>query len=162
SSAKVLQLDPEDPDLTKVDEVWGFYLPQYNANSAATYPRDCPAKLASAPELQQDVVDVTETGWDGKLLTLFLRQLDGGNQADASFNSYLYQKKWAAKELAGYDDSLFAIQMSAALRSRSTALDAALSALQTFGGTPDHLSDPRRDYDIDNEASPPPGLVVGP
>ena len=34
--------DPGDPDLAKTDDIWGFYLPQYNVNSAANYPRACP------------------------------------------------------------------------------------------------------------------------
>ena len=248
ANAKLLQLDPEDPDITKVDEVWGFYLPQYNVNSAASYPRECPAQLATGPAREQDSVDVTTVGWEGKLLTLFLRQKDGGNETDAidfayftsvragdaamlmayamnayymtgdpaflkwrdetlvgkanarevsrtigafklpkacnsyfrthnvytatfvrslietdtSFTHYLFEKKLAAKELSGLDDSLFAIQMAAAVGTRGPALDAALSALQSFGGSPDFLADPRRDYDVDNEANPPAGINVAP
>ncbi len=81
-STGILHLDPDDPDLTKLDQVWGFYLPQYNENSAATYPRDCPATLATDADAKE-IIDVTQTGWDGKLLTLFTRMVDGNDQADS-------------------------------------------------------------------------------
>ena len=77
----VLHLDPDDPDLTKIDEVWGFYLPQYNHASAATYPASCPATLSfdAAPS---EVIDVSLPGFKGPLFLLLLRQA-GGGAADA-------------------------------------------------------------------------------
>ena len=79
-NSTILKKDPDDPDLSKLDEVWGFYLPQYNINSAATYPRDCPAHLATTTT---EIIDVTRPGYDSKLLDLILRQSDGGNQVNA-------------------------------------------------------------------------------
>lgn len=78
-NAGVVNLDPDDPDLTKLDEVWAFTLPQYNVNSKDAYPRACPAAMAFEPE---ETIDVTEPGYTGKLLVFFLRQA-GGDQKDA-------------------------------------------------------------------------------
>ncbi len=65
----VVTFDADDPDLTKADEVWGFYLPQYNALSAASYPTACPATLQREP-LEQDSIDVTAPGYTSKLVLL--------------------------------------------------------------------------------------------
>jgi hypothetical protein len=50
--------------------------------------------------------------------------------------------------------------MSAAL-GQGSALGP-LAALRAFGGSAGHLDDPRRNYDVDNLASPPPGNPVAP
>ena len=83
----ILHLDPDDPDLAKSDTVWGFYLPQFNKNSAASYPRECPTALAEEASAA-DTVDVTQVGWEGKLITLFLRMSDGSDQADSMDFAY--------------------------------------------------------------------------
>lgn len=80
-TSAVLQLDAGDPDLTKVDQIWGFYLPQYNDASKATYPAACPDHLATDAS-KEDTIDVTVPGFDGKLLDLILRQTSG-DQADS-------------------------------------------------------------------------------
>jgi hypothetical protein len=97
----VLHLDPGDPDLTKTDQVWGFYLPQYNDQSAASYPRDCPAHLATeaAPE---DVVDVTRTGYDGKLLLLLTRQFGQDAVDSMDFAFYPSVRAGDALQLQSY------------------------------------------------------------
>ena len=80
-TSAVLKLDADDPDLTKIDEVWGFYLPQYNFRSKANYPAECPAHLATDAD-PADVVDVSRPGFDTRLLNLIFRQA-GGDGADA-------------------------------------------------------------------------------
>src|SRR5204862_3605310 len=54
----LVHLEPGDPDLAKLDEVWGFYLPQYNRKYEMDYPRECPAKLAREAG-EKDSIDVT-------------------------------------------------------------------------------------------------------
>ena len=63
----------DDPSIARADEVWGFYLPQLNHANEASYDRACPAALArdAAPD---DAVDVTRTGFEGRLFELVLRQ----------------------------------------------------------------------------------------
>ncbi|MGZ6143929.1 MAG: hypothetical protein ACXWLM_11365 [Myxococcales bacterium] len=80
-TSTVLSLDPDDPDLTKVDQVWGFYLPQFNDVSASSYPSACPDHLAT-DATAADTIDVTVPGFDGKLLDFILRQA-GGDQANS-------------------------------------------------------------------------------
>jgi len=84
----VLHLDAADPDLSRADEVWGFYLPQYNRASATAYPRQCPAGLSfdAAPE---DVVDVLHVGWEGRLLMLLSRMAEDADQPDSMDFAYL-------------------------------------------------------------------------
>ena len=239
--------DPGDPDLAKVDEVWGFYLPQYNVNSAPTYPRACPDQPAWEPD-PSEVIDASLPSATSKLLVLFLRQA-GGDARDAidfayypsvrggdgvmmlsyatsayhltgdatwlrwrdqvligkanaaevmrtvgSFripkacsnyyrlqNTYtahfvrllvegegpsldlaraIWTGKYAAKEIAPLRDSLFEVQFAAAGGAKGPRLTQALEELQGFGGTPALLDTPRRDYDLDSEAHPPPGTTV--
>lgn len=85
-NSNLLKLDPGDPDLTKIDQVWAFYLPQWNNKSAATYPLACPAHLAT-DALPEDTIDVTRTGFDGQLLDLVNRQTgqDAANSMDFAF-----------------------------------------------------------------------------
>src|SRR5207253_753368 len=47
----------------------------YNDLSAANYPAACPAHLATDADAA-DIVDVTRTGWEGKLFDLIERQTD--------------------------------------------------------------------------------------
>ena len=84
-TAGVLNADPGDPDLTKLDEIWAFYLPQFNVNSKADYPADCPDKMATEPT---DVIDLNEPGYTGKLLLFFLRQGDGDKKDAIDFAFY--------------------------------------------------------------------------
>lgn len=85
-TSSVLQLDPGDPDLTKVDEVWAFYLPQFNAASAPTYPAACPAHLATDAD-PQDVVDAAAPDFEDRLVKIVFRQ-SGGDQADSMDFAY--------------------------------------------------------------------------
>ena len=80
-TSSVLNLDPDDPDLTRLDQIWGFYLPQYNTASASAYPAACPDHLAT-DATAAETIDVTVPGFDGKLLDLILRQT-GSDQADS-------------------------------------------------------------------------------
>ncbi|MBS2025378.1 MAG: hypothetical protein JST92_23500, partial [Deltaproteobacteria bacterium] len=237
--------DADEPDLTKLDEVWAFYLPQYNVNSAATYPRDCPATMATEPEL---TIDVTQPGYEGKLLLFFLRQGDGDKSdgidfgfypsaraGDAvmlddyalaayqmtydpqyltwrdqvlfgkakakdvertvgafhipkacsdyfrlqnvytahlarlltdndpesrAFAQYIWSKKYEAKEESTLRDSMFEILYAGTTGQSSARLTDALAEIASLGGTKDALETPRRNYDLDNEADPPPGITV--
>ena len=79
-SQGLVHLEPGEPDLTRLDQVIGFYLPQYNHRTAADYPRECPAALAEEAS-EKDLVDVSRVGWEGKLLDLFQRQVEGGPEA---------------------------------------------------------------------------------
>src|SRR5258706_4121158 len=79
----IFSVDPGDPDLTKIDQIWGFYLPQYNDLSAAKYPQACPDHLATDATAPEDIIDVTVPGFDGKLLNLILRQAETSDQADS-------------------------------------------------------------------------------
>jgi hypothetical protein len=81
----LVHLDPDDPDLTHLDEVWGFYLPQYNRASAATYPAACPEKLADAPT---EIIDVARPGYDGQLFDLFSRM--SGSEDDPKAIDFTY------------------------------------------------------------------------
>src|SRR5205807_58745 len=81
NSGVTLDLDPDAPDLTKIDEVWGFYLPSYNSQSAANYPRACPERLASEPA-PEEVIDALAPDFVGKLATFVARQAQVGG-ADA-------------------------------------------------------------------------------
>ncbi len=69
----VLHQDPDEPDLTQLDSVWAFYLPQYNNASAATYDTTCPDHLSFDAD-DADTVDVSQPGFEEGLLTFFLRQ----------------------------------------------------------------------------------------
>jgi hypothetical protein len=242
----VLHLDPDDPDLTKVDDIWGFYLPQYNTVSAAGYQRQCPAALAQ-DATADDTVDVTQVGWEGKLLSLINRQVDGNDMADSidfayfasvragdavQLQSYalaayrltgdaaflrwrddvligkanarevsrtvgafmppkpcrsyyrtpnvytahwvrllsdgddashafaldIWKRKFTLKETADIGDPLFAVQSGAVGLGGAATADA-LVQLAAFGGTADHLDDPRRNYAQDDTSSPPPGIT---
>lgn len=243
----VLNADADDPDLTKVDQVWGFYLPQYNDLSAASYPRDCPAHLATDAD-PSEVVDVTRTGFEGKLFDLIERQtqdqpnsmdfafypsvrasdavmlldyalgayamtgdgaylqwrdeilIKGANALEVSrtigafqlprpcrtyyrtpnvytahfmatlidanadsrdFSVMLWNRKFAAKEVAGLRDALFEILFAGATGQRGPNLPQALADLAALGGAPGHLDDPRRNYATDLASSPPPGVTIG-
>ncbi|MBS2022253.1 MAG: hypothetical protein JST92_07570, partial [Deltaproteobacteria bacterium] len=79
----VLNFDADDPDLTKVDQLWGFYLPQYNVNSAATYPRECPSTGPAFDADPSETVDVTQPGYLNKLVPILLRLADTGDGKDA-------------------------------------------------------------------------------
>ena len=78
-----INADPGDPDLTKIDQIWGFYLPQYNDVSAATYPAACPDHLATDATSPADIIDVTVPGYDGKLFDLIMRQAEQSDQANS-------------------------------------------------------------------------------
>ena len=84
----VVSFDADDPDLTKADEVWGFYLPQYNHLSAATYPTACPAALQNEP-LEQDSIDVTAPGYTSKLVLFFLRMDENSDHKDGMDFAYV-------------------------------------------------------------------------
>lgn len=79
----ILSIDPGDPDIAHQDSVWGFYLPQYNVKSAATFPAACPDHLATDALPGVDTIDVTVPGWDGKLLNLIVRQSQGSDEVDS-------------------------------------------------------------------------------
>ncbi len=83
----VLHLDADDPDLTKTDQVWAFYLPQLNKTNVADYPRQCPAQLAQ-DATADETVDVTVVGWEAKLLTFFSRSLSGTDRPDSMDFAY--------------------------------------------------------------------------
>jgi len=77
----VLLKDADDPDLTKIDEIWGFYLPQFNNKSAATFQTGCPAELAT-DAIPTEIVDAAVPGFTDRLLLIMLRQL-GSDQSDS-------------------------------------------------------------------------------
>lgn len=241
----VVHTDPDDPDLTKTDEVWGFYQPQFNWLNAATFSRTCPDKLPVDAD-PSEIIDVTRVGYDGKLFDLILRQAEGAEQADSIDYTYFvnvragdaalllahataaalitgdsaflrwrdeiligkanaravartegefvppvacrsyyrtpavytavfgrmliegdaaeraywanwWTQKLGARELSNNGDHLFAL-MGAVSQGQSTpAAQAGLAELALFGGAPDHLEDPRRNYRRDLSASPPDG-----
>jgi hypothetical protein len=246
-TSTVLKLDPDDPDLTRIDQIWGFYLPQYNRVSAATFDTSCPAHLATdaAPT---EIVDVAGQGYTDRLFNFILRQSGGDNRDSIDFAFYpsaragdavmldayalgayhmtgdhefldwreqvlnqkanakeisrtigafnppepcrsyyrtpnlylahymrtqiendsssrdfavmLWKRKFAAKEVFGLRDAFFEMLYAAALGEKGAGFSDALQDLLAFGGTPDHLDDPRRNYALDLTPNPPPGTTV--
>jgi hypothetical protein len=241
--------DPGDPDLSKTDDIWGFYLPQYNVNSAANYPRACPDQPSWEPA-EAEVIDASASTATSKMLLLFLRQGDGdakdamdfawypsvrggdgvmlhayataayqmtgdatwlrwrddllvgkANAAEVmrtvgsfaipkacsnyyrlqntytahfvrllteepgpslDFANYIWSQKYAAREIAPLRDALFEIEYASTTGKKGARLDTALADLASLGGTAALPDSPRRDYDVDSEANPPPGITVAP
>lgn len=248
-NAGYVKQDADEPDLSKTDQVWGFYLPQVNNASLATYPKECPATLATDAVDDADNIDLGTNGGESKLLSLVLRQR--GNTTDANaidfayftsvrggdgmflqtyalaayymtqdpaylkwrdevliakgnaqqiartvgafslprectsyyrdpnlFTSayiglqlegddaakaeriHIWRDKLHAKWMGALDNTLFEELYAGVMGTKVE--DRLLSDLAQYGGSPGHRADPRRNYDIDNQANPPPGIVVGP
>ena len=248
-STGVLNQDPDEPDLTKLDQIWGFYVPQYNNVSAATFDTTCPAHMSFDADAA-DTVDATDPNFENQLLPFILRQAGGADAVDsidfvyypsaragdammllayadgayhltgdpefqqwrdqvlvAKTNAtgiarttgalilpkacrtyyrdpnvytpwfmrtlllandaadraeaiYDWQKKLEAKEEAGLRDTLFTVYANGATDIQTTGLPDAINELLSFGGTPDALDSPRRNYTTDLSANPPPGITV--
>ena len=92
----------------------------------------------------------------------FVRLLLEGEGPSLDLARLVWSQKYAAKELAPLRDSLFEIEFAAAGGARGPRLADALAELQGFGGARLALDTPRRDYDVDSEANPPPGTTVSP
>ena len=86
--AGVVNFDPDDPDLTKLDELWGYYLPQYNKLSAPNYPTECPATLTFDAS-DADSIDVSARGFEGKALLFFLRLDESSDHKDSMDFAYI-------------------------------------------------------------------------
>lgn len=74
-------VEPGDPDLSKVDEIWAFFLPQKNKANAASYAA-CPASLAFDLDDEDHELDARDPQFQGKLVDLMLR-MDSATRADA-------------------------------------------------------------------------------
>jgi hypothetical protein len=79
-TAGVFHPAPGEPDLTKVDEIWGFYLPRFSGQPG--YPRDCPEVLTSEPA-PDDVLDAAAPDFAGRLVRFIMRQNPDVTQADS-------------------------------------------------------------------------------
>jgi hypothetical protein len=77
-----LNQDADEPDLTKLDEIWGFYVSQYNHASAATFDTTCPDHLAfdAAPG---EIIDAASPHVASDLFLFFLRQADTADQKNS-------------------------------------------------------------------------------
>jgi hypothetical protein len=87
--------------------------------------------------------------------TGFVALLLDADAASYAPAAYVWQRKYTGYASDG--DPLFDL-MTAALFGGGASLD----SLRAFGGSEGHLDDPRRNYDVDSQASPLPGNPVAP
>src|SRR5260221_2692728 len=84
-AAGVLHHYPDEPDLTQIDEIWGFYLPRYIGQ--ADYPRACPAALSFDASLD-DTLDSAAPDFTKRLISFVMRQYPDTPQADSMDFAY--------------------------------------------------------------------------